>query len=88
MNNTNTTSMSTIHNTARACAQGWAEQANPESPRRWAGDGVPDADIDYVEHEILGRPMSDEEAAEFYRVFIDEYAFCMQQRAERNGWEP
>lgn len=75
-----------IHNAARACAQGWAEQSREHDARRWTGP-VPQADYDYLEREVLGRPADEEEGAEFSRVFIDEYAACMGQKAERNGWE-
>lgn len=78
--------MTAIHNAARACAQGWAEQSREHDVRRWTGL-VPQADCDYLEMEILGRPADEEEAAEFSRIFIDEYAACMEQRASRLGWD-
>jgi hypothetical protein len=71
---------------ARACAQGWAEQTNEHMKRRWTAP-VPLADHDYLEHEILGRPATDEESAEFSRVFIDEFNACIEQKAAREGWD-
>lgn len=75
-----------ITSTARACAQGWTEQAREHCDRTWTGT-VPDADIDFVERERLGRPMSHDEMVEFCSTFRDEYAACMEQKAARDGWD-
>lgn len=71
--------------TARACAQGWVEQSREHDARRWTS-AVPADDVVFVERERLGRPMDDEEAAEFSRAFVAEFDACMQTKAERNGW--
>lgn len=78
----------TITAAARACAQGWAETTNRGvvMQRRWISP-IPQADIDYCEQECIGRPMDDEEAAEFSRVFIDEFNACIEQKAAREGWD-
>lgn len=80
-----TTTTTLIIDTARVCAQGWVEQSREHDARRWTNP-VPQADLDFVEHERLGRSMTDEEAAEFSRAFIEEFNTCMQAKAERNGW--
>ena len=74
-----------IISTARVCAQGWAEQAREGSARTWTGV-VPDADIDFVERERVGRALSHEEMVEFCDTFRSEYAACMEQKADQNGW--
>lgn len=81
------TAIEIVVDTARACAQGWVAEANETSSRRWAGADIPQADLDFVEHERLGRPMDDEEATEFCRVFRDEYAARMEKKAAREGWD-
>lgn len=73
-----------IIDTARACAQGWVEQSREHDARRWTNP-IPQADLDFVEHERLGRPMSDEEAVEFSRAFIDEFNTCMRRPSATPG---
>lgn len=48
-------------------------EAMQPAPSRWSG-ALPDLDVDYMEHEILGRPMTDEEAHEVSVAFCSEWA--------------
>lgn len=67
----------------------WAEwptlaAAQQPAPSRWCG-APPDADVDYVEHEILGRPMTDEEAHDFAVAFAGEWARLADLAEEREA---
>lgn len=73
-----------VADTARACAQGWAEQTLESMKRRWTAP-IPGADQRYLEG-ALGRLPTAAEDAEFDRVFRDEFNACMAQKAELNGW--
>lgn len=89
MTNANRTDLALIIDTARACAQGWAEQAREESPRTWpAANPIPDEDIAFVERERIERDLSEEESVVFGRAFREEYDACLAQKAERLGWAP
>ena len=79
---TPTTTIDLVASAARACAHGWAEQARAGDSSRWTNP-VPQGDLYYLEREVLGRPATEEESAEFSRVFRDEYNACMEQRAGR-----
>lgn len=78
--------MDAVTAVARACAQGWANETNEYMKRRWIAP-IPMADQNYLEMEVLGRPATEEESAEFSRVFIDEFNACIEQKAEREGWD-
>lgn len=79
---TPTTTIDLVASTAQICAHGWAEQARAGDSSRWTNP-VPAVDFDYLEREVLGRPATEEERAEFSRVFRDEYNACMEQRSGR-----
>lgn len=82
---TTTDTETTITNAARSCAQGWAEQVHGEAAREWTGD-LEQGDLDYLRMEVLRRDETADEARLFDRIFREEYAACMEQRAAREGW--
>lgn len=72
-----------VREAARACSEGWAEQT--DDTERWTGD-VPDADLDYLQQEILGRQATSREITDFVLEFVSNYNTIMEQREERGEY--
>lgn len=71
--------MASVRSAARRCGREQADRTSDDDLCEWR-DGMPDEDTEYVEQEVLGRPMMDDEAADFAETFRRVYDLEIDRR--------